>query len=37
MFVPVDPLTLDGRLSAAGFHDPVVEISGDRFRFLAIG
>lgn len=35
-FVPVDPLTLDARLSAAGFRDPVVETSGDRFRFRAI-
>jgi SAM-dependent methyltransferase len=35
-FVPVDPLTLHVRLSAAGFRDPVVETSGDRFRFRAI-
>jgi len=36
IFVPVDPLALRDRLSAAGFHNALVEISGDRFRFRAI-
>lgn len=35
-FVPVDPETLADRLVAAGFTSPVVEQSGDRFRFAAL-
>jgi len=35
IFVPVDPLTLPFRLSAAGFRSPTVETSADRFRFRA--
>jgi SAM-dependent methyltransferase len=34
-FIPVDPLTLPGRLTAAGFTNPAVEQAGDRFRFAA--
>ncbi len=36
VFVPVPPDELAGRLRAAGFSDPEVEVSGDRFRFLAV-
>ncbi|HTT53755.1 MAG TPA: class I SAM-dependent methyltransferase [Streptosporangiaceae bacterium] len=32
---PIDPAGLPARLAAAGFTGPVVEIQGDRFRFLA--
>jgi SAM-dependent methyltransferase len=35
VFVPVDPSALPGRLTAAGFADPVVEVAGDRIRFAA--
>ncbi|MGP7999612.1 MAG: class I SAM-dependent methyltransferase [Streptosporangiaceae bacterium] len=35
-YLPVDPAGLAARLAAAGFTDPVVEIRGDRFRFLAV-
>ena len=35
-FIPVDPATFADRLSAAGFTNPVVEQSGDRFRFAAL-
>ncbi|MGH2634182.1 MAG: class I SAM-dependent methyltransferase [Tepidiformaceae bacterium] len=35
IFVPIDPDTLEQRLSAAGFADVVVETRDDRFRFLA--
>lgn len=35
VFVPVDPAALPGRLTAAGFADPVVEVAGDRIRFAA--
>jgi SAM-dependent methyltransferase len=35
VFVPVPPEELPGRLTAAGFADLEVEVSGDRFRFLA--
>ncbi len=34
-FLPARPEELPGRLTAAGFTDPEVEVSGDRFRFLA--
>lgn len=34
-YLPIDPGGLAGRLTAAGFTGPVVEISDDRFRFLA--
>jgi hypothetical protein len=35
VFLPADPATLPGRLRAAGFADPEVEIDpgADRFRF----
>jgi SAM-dependent methyltransferase len=36
IFVPVDPLTLQSRLSETGFRNALVETSGDRFRFRAI-
>jgi len=32
---PVDPATMPGRLAAAGFAQPAVEVTGDRFRFAA--
>lgn len=32
---PVDPVGLPGRLAAAGFVNPAVEVAGDRFRFAA--
>jgi hypothetical protein len=32
--VPVDPLTLSARLTAAGFTDVVVDQGDGRFRFL---
>jgi SAM-dependent methyltransferase len=32
---PVDPATMPGRLTAAGFVQPAVEVTGDRFRFAA--
>jgi SAM-dependent methyltransferase len=37
VFVPVQPGELPGRLRAAGFTDPEVEVDagGDRFRFVA--
>jgi ubiquinone/menaquinone biosynthesis C-methylase UbiE len=35
VFAPVAPEELPGRLAAAGFEDPEVEVGGDRFRFLA--
>jgi SAM-dependent methyltransferase len=37
VFLPADPATLPGRLRAAGFADPEVEVDagGDRFRFAA--
>jgi SAM-dependent methyltransferase len=35
IFVPVDPATLPGRLAAAGFTGPAVEVAGDRIRFAA--
>ncbi len=35
VFLPIDPAELPGRLTAVGFTDPDVEISGDRFRFAA--
>jgi SAM-dependent methyltransferase len=35
IFVPITPEELPGRLTAAGFHAPAVEVSGDRFRFVA--
>jgi SAM-dependent methyltransferase len=37
VFVPADPAGLPGRLRAAGFADPEVEVdaAGDRFRFAA--
>ncbi len=34
-YLPIDPDGLAARLTAAGFASPVVEINGDRFRFLA--
>jgi SAM-dependent methyltransferase len=34
-YLPIDPGGLAGRLAAAGFTDPVVEINEDRFRFMA--
>ena len=38
VFVPADPSTLAGRLRAAGFRDPEVEVDAgaDRFRFAAV-
>jgi SAM-dependent methyltransferase len=38
VFLPADPATLPGRLRAAGFADPEVEVDagGDRFRFAAV-
>jgi hypothetical protein len=37
VFLPADPAALPGRLRAAGFADPEVEVDagGDRFRFAA--
>ncbi len=35
VFVPAPPEELPGRLASAGFDDPEVEVSGDRFRFVA--
>ncbi len=35
IFVPVDPGTMAGRLSAAGFADASAEVNGDRVRFAA--
>ena len=35
IFVPIDPVTLPGRLAAAGFTGAVVEQAGDRIRFAA--
>jgi hypothetical protein len=35
VFLPADPEELPARLAAAGFDRPEVEVSGDRFRFLA--
>ena len=35
VFVPVDPDGFAERLRVAGFADPVVESTGDRFRFRA--
>jgi SAM-dependent methyltransferase len=35
IFVPLDPLTFDQRLRAAGFVDVTVERRGDRLRFAA--
>lgn len=32
---PIDPATMPGRLAAAGFVQPVVEVNGDRIRFAA--
>ena len=34
-YLPIDPGGLAGRLTAAGFTDPAVEVHDDRFRFLA--
>jgi SAM-dependent methyltransferase len=34
-YLPIDPAGLPARLAAAGFADPVVEVTGDRFRFMA--
>ena len=38
VFVPADPAVLGGRLRAAGFADPEVEVDpgADRFRFAAV-
>ena len=38
VFVPADPAALAGRLRAAGFADPEVEVDqgADRFRFAAV-
>jgi hypothetical protein len=38
IFVPADPATLGGRLRAAGFADPEVEVDpgAGRFRFAAV-
>lgn len=36
VFVPIDPTTLADRLLAAGFVEPLVESTGDRFRFRAL-
>jgi ubiquinone/menaquinone biosynthesis C-methylase UbiE len=38
VFVPADPAALPGRLRAAGFADPEVELDAgaDRFRFAAV-
>jgi ubiquinone/menaquinone biosynthesis C-methylase UbiE len=38
VFVPADPATLGGRLRAAGFADPEVEVDpgAGRFRFAAV-
>jgi ubiquinone/menaquinone biosynthesis C-methylase UbiE len=38
VFVPADPAALAGRLRAAGFADPEVELDpgADRFRFAAV-
>jgi SAM-dependent methyltransferase len=38
VFVPADPTALPGRLRAAGFTDPEVEVDpgADRFRFAAL-
>jgi hypothetical protein len=35
VFLPVPPAELPGRLAAAGFADPVVEVREDRVRFAA--
>jgi SAM-dependent methyltransferase len=35
VFLPVPPAELPGRLTAAGFADPLVETRGDRLRFIA--
>jgi SAM-dependent methyltransferase len=39
VFLPMPPGELPGRLRAAGFADPEVEVDagGDRFRFAATG
>ena len=34
-YLPVDPVTMAGRLAAAGFAGATVEVHGDRFRFAA--
>jgi SAM-dependent methyltransferase len=34
--LPVDPAGLAGRLVAAGFARPEVEVAGDRFRFRGV-
>ncbi len=34
-YLPVDPATMAGRLAAAGFVHPRVEVRDDRFRFAA--
>jgi ubiquinone/menaquinone biosynthesis C-methylase UbiE len=38
VFLPADPAALSGRLRAAGFADPEVEVGpgADRFRFAAV-
>ena len=38
VFLPADPAALPGRLRAAGFADPEVEVDpgADRFRFAAV-
>ncbi len=35
-YLPVDPSGLAGRLAAAGFDHPAVDVSGDRFRFRGV-
>jgi ubiquinone/menaquinone biosynthesis C-methylase UbiE len=35
VFIPVPPDEMPGRLTAAGFTDPDVDVRGDRFRFVA--
>ena len=36
VFLPVAPDELPGRLEAAGFAEPAVDLDGDRIRFAAI-
>jgi hypothetical protein len=35
IFEPIDPASFADRLVSAGFIDPLVDSSGDRFRFRA--
>lgn len=35
IFVPVDPATLAGRLTAAGFDPPRIDVGDYKFRFVA--